>query len=85
MKRLFIRFFLVFMGTAVALGAVEVLVRIFGNKLNSPTVIPLTLKTHRLTTNRVMGYELVPEACPSRTMPGTGSIRTAFGIETTPG
>ncbi|MDP2914811.1 MAG: SGNH/GDSL hydrolase family protein [Candidatus Aminicenantes bacterium] len=44
----------------MTLGAVEVLVRIFWNKLNGPTVIPLTLKTHRFTANPVMGYELVP-------------------------
>lgn len=60
MKKFFLRFFLVFIATALTLVGVEVLVRIFWNKLNGPTVIPLTLKTHRFTTNPLMGYELVP-------------------------
>ena len=60
MRRLFIRLFLVFAATAVTLGVVEGLVRIFWNKLNGPTVIPLTLKTHRFSANPVTGYELVP-------------------------
>ncbi|MCX6563879.1 MAG: GDSL-type esterase/lipase family protein [Candidatus Aminicenantes bacterium] len=60
MRRLFIRLFLVFAATAVTLGAVEVLVRVFWNKLSGPAVIPLTLKTHRFSANPVTGYELVP-------------------------
>jgi len=60
MRKFFIRFSLVFIATAVTLGAVEVLVRIFWNKLSGPAVIPLTLKTHRFSSNPVMGYELVP-------------------------
>jgi lysophospholipase L1-like esterase len=60
MKKLFMRFFLVFIATVITLAGVEVLVRIFWNKLNGQTVIPLTLKTHRFTANPLMGYELVP-------------------------
>jgi lysophospholipase L1-like esterase len=60
MKKFLLRFFLVFMATALTLAGVEVLVRIFWNKLNGQTVIPLTLKTHRFTANPLMGYELVP-------------------------
>jgi lysophospholipase L1-like esterase len=60
MKKLFMRFFIVFMATTLTLVCVEVLVRIFWNKLNGQTVIPLTLKTHRFTANPLMGYELVP-------------------------
>jgi lysophospholipase L1-like esterase len=60
MKKFFSRFFLALIATAVTIGSVEVLVRIFWNKLSGPTVIPLTLKTHRVSTNPVMGYELVP-------------------------
>jgi lysophospholipase L1-like esterase len=60
MKKIFMRFFLVFMATALTLICVEVLVRIFWDKLNGQTVIPLSLKTHRFTANPLMGYELVP-------------------------
>lgn len=60
MKKFFIKFFIVFLATALTLGGVEVLVRIFWNKLSGPTVIPLTLKTHRFSANQLMGYELLP-------------------------
>ncbi len=60
MKRFFQRFFLVFLATALTLVAVEVLVRVLWSRLNRQAVIPLTLKTHRFTANKVMGYELVP-------------------------
>jgi lysophospholipase L1-like esterase len=60
MKKFLQRLFLVFFATVVTLAGVEVLVRVFWNKLNRQAVIPLTLKTHRFTENKVMGYELVP-------------------------
>jgi lysophospholipase L1-like esterase len=60
MRKFFIRFFLVFMATTVTLLCVEIFVRIFWNKLSGQTVIPLTLKTHRITANKLLGYELVP-------------------------
>lgn len=60
MKKFFLRFFLVFIATALTLVGVEVLVRIFWNKLNGQTVIPLSLKTHRFSANLLMGYDLVP-------------------------
>jgi len=62
MKKHFMRFFLVFMATALTLVGVEVLVRIFWNRLNGQAIIPLTLKTHRFTANPLMGYELVPRS-----------------------
>ena len=60
MKKFLLRLFLVFMATALTLACVEILVRIFWDKLNGETVIPLSLKTHRFTANPLMGYELVP-------------------------
>jgi len=60
MKKLLLRFFLVFIATALTLVCVEVLVRVFWNKLNGQTIIPLSLKTHRVAANPLMGYELVP-------------------------
>jgi len=60
MKKVFIRFLTVVIATAATLLCVEILVRIFWNKLNSQTVIPLTLKTHKVSANPLMGYELVP-------------------------
>lgn len=60
MKKFFLRFFLVIFATTLTFACVEILVRIFWNKLNGQTVIPLSLKTHRISTNPLMGYELVP-------------------------
>jgi lysophospholipase L1-like esterase len=60
MKKFLLRFFVAFMATALTLVCVELLVRVFWDKLNGETVIPLSLKTHRFTTNKLMGYELVP-------------------------
>ena len=60
MKRFLQRLFLVFLATLLTLAGVEALVRVFWSKLNRQAVIPLTLKTHRFTANKVMGYELVP-------------------------
>jgi lysophospholipase L1-like esterase len=60
MKKFFMRFFLVFLATALTLIVGEFLVRIFWSKLNGQTVIPLSLKTHRISANTLMGYELVP-------------------------
>ena len=60
MKKIFLRFFLAFIATVLTLVCVEVLVRIFWGKLNGQAIIPLTLKIHRVTANKQMGYELVP-------------------------
>jgi len=60
MKKFLMRLFLVFMATALTLIGVEVLVRIFWDRLSGEAVIPLSLKTHRFTANPLMGYELVP-------------------------
>ena len=60
MKKVFIRFLTVVIATGATLLCVEIAVRIFWNKLNGQTVIPLTLKTHRVTANKLMGYALVP-------------------------
>jgi lysophospholipase L1-like esterase len=60
MKKILLRLFLVLTATALTLACVEILVRVFWDRLNGETVIPLSLKTHRFTANQVMGYELVP-------------------------
>jgi lysophospholipase L1-like esterase len=60
MKKFFMRFMLAFMATLLTLIFVEILVRIFWNSLNDQSIIPLSLKTHRMTANPLMGYELVP-------------------------
>jgi lysophospholipase L1-like esterase len=60
MKKIVMRFFLVLMATMLTIACVEILVRVFWNKLNGQTVIPLSLKTHRISANPLMGYELVP-------------------------
>jgi lysophospholipase L1-like esterase len=60
MKKFFVRFLTVVIATAATLFCVEILVRIFWNKLSGQTVIPLTLKTHKISANQLMGYELVP-------------------------
>jgi lysophospholipase L1-like esterase len=60
MKKILMRFFLVLIATVLTIACVEILVRVFWNKLNGQTVIPLSLKTHRISANPLMGYELVP-------------------------
>ena len=60
MRKVFVRFLLVFFATAATLSVVEIFVRIFWNKLSGPAIIPLTLKTHRISANKRLGYELVP-------------------------
>jgi lysophospholipase L1-like esterase len=60
MKKFFLRLFVVFLATVLTIAGIEVLVRVFWNKLNGQTVIPLSLKTHRFSANPLMGYELIP-------------------------
>jgi lysophospholipase L1-like esterase len=60
MKKFLLRIFIIFLATVLTLACVEVLVRIFWDRLNGQTIIPLTLKTHRVAANPLLGYELVP-------------------------
>jgi len=60
MKKFFVRFLLAFFAVAATIFAVEVFVRVFWTKLSGPAIIPLTLKTHRISPNPLLGYELVP-------------------------
>jgi lysophospholipase L1-like esterase len=60
MKKFFLRLFVVFFAIVLTIAVIEVFVRVFWNKLNGQTVIPLSLKTHRFSANPLMGYELIP-------------------------
>lgn len=62
MKKFFLRIIVVILATVLTVGVVEVFVRVFWNKLNGQTVIPLSLKTHRFSPNQQMGYELIPNS-----------------------
>jgi lysophospholipase L1-like esterase len=60
MKKFFLRIFVIVLATVMTIAVIEVFVRVFWNKLNGQTVIPLSLKTHRFSANPLMGYELIP-------------------------
>lgn len=61
MKKILSRLLVIFLTTAFTLGLLEIGVRIFWSKI-SGQVIPLSLKTHRPSANKKLGYELIPES-----------------------
>jgi lysophospholipase L1-like esterase len=60
-KKLLSRLLVICLTIAFTLGLLEIGVRIFWNKI-SGQVIPLSLKTHRPSANKKLGYELIPES-----------------------
>lgn len=61
MKKLLLKLLAIFLTTAFTLGLLEIGVRIFWSRI-SGQVIPLSLKTHRPSANKKLGYELIPES-----------------------
>lgn len=59
MKKILSRLLVIFLTTVFTLGLLEIGIRILGSKI-SGQIIPLSLKTHRPSANRKMGYELIP-------------------------
>ncbi len=59
MKRWLFRFGAVVVATLLTVGVLEIAVRLAWKKLQGP-IIPLSLKTHRLSADPLLGYELIP-------------------------
>jgi lysophospholipase L1-like esterase len=59
MKKWLFRFGSVVVATVLTLGILEIAVRLAWEKLQGP-IIPLSLKTHRLSPDPLLGYELIP-------------------------
>ncbi len=59
MKRWLFRFGAVIIATLLTLGVLEIAIRLAWKKLQGP-IIPLSLKTHRLSADPLLGYELIP-------------------------
>jgi lysophospholipase L1-like esterase len=59
MRKFFIRLLVIAMSVLFSLAAAEIAVRLLWSRLQGP-IMPMSLKTHRVSVDKDLGYELIP-------------------------